>query len=309
MKIVFMGTPDFSIPSLKKLIHSDNDVLCAYTRPDKRSGRHKNKTISNFKQYCLDHNIAIRQPETFKNNILELKTLENFNADIGVIVAYGILLPIEVLKSFKYGCINVHPSMLPKYRGPSPVISAILNGEKETGVSIIQLDEGMDSGPVILQNPVSVDESHNTLTLTNMLFDIGGTMILEAISSIGNGNQTFTSQNDSEASYTRKISKSDGQINWSLSASEINRRIKAFYPWPGSHTMVNGKLLKIMKGKIDSKKYLGPGFIKIDGEIQIGTGDGILLPELLQLEGKRVMTADEFSRGNKHLDGISAVRS
>ena len=218
-----MGTPDFSIFSLEKLKRSDNEILCAYTGPDRRSGRGKNRTSSNLKQYCLEQNITIRQPETLKNNELEQTIIEAFDADIGVVVAYGNLLPLRVLQSFKYGCINIHPSMLPKYRGPSPVISALLNGEKETGVSIIQLDEGMDSGPILMQKPVSINENHDSLALTNTLFDIGGTMLLETISLIGSGNQTFTPQIDNEASYTRKISKSDGDINWSLPAAEINR--------------------------------------------------------------------------------------
>ena len=307
MKIVFMGTPDFSIPSLEKLLNSDNEILCAYARPDRRSGRGKSKTISNFKQYCLDNDINIRQPETFRNNDLEISVLENFNADIGVVVAYGNLLPAEVLHAFKFGCINLHPSMLPKYRGPSAVVSAILNGETETGVSVIQLDEGMDSGPIILQTPVPVDENIDGLALTKLLFGFGGNMLLEAISLIEKGNQAFTPQIESEASYTKKIAKSEGNIDWYLSAREIDRQIRAFYPWPGSYTHVNGKLLKIMKGEVLLTESLKPGYIKIGSNVQIGTGSGVLLPKLLQVEGKKIMSAYVFSKGNKHLHGVSAM--
>lgn len=301
-----MGTPDFAIPSLEKLFHSDNEILCVYTRPDGRQGRGKKKSISNLKKYCLDNNIPVRQPESFKNNHLELNVLQKFKPDIGVVVAFGNLLPLQVLQSFKHGCINVHPSMLPKYRGPSPVITAILNGETTTGVSIIQLDEGMDSGPIILQDSVIIEKYHDSLTLTNLLFDIGGDLLIEAITQIKNGTLKLTFQMEREASYTQKINKSDGEINWSLSAYEINQRIRAFYPWPGSYTHIDGKLLKIMTGRINSEQSLHPGNIKMTDEIKIGTGKGTLIPELLQLEGKKIMTSAEFLRGNKHLDGTYA---
>ena len=303
MKIVFMGTPHLSIPVLERIVDDGHEILAVYTQPDRTSGRGRRKAISPLKEYSVSKNYLVLQPENFRGNSSEINTLKKFDADIAVVAAYGILLPPEVLSAFRHGCINLHPSLLPKYRGASPVSSTILAGDKYTGVTIIQLDSGMDSGPILSQEKIKLQGDEFCDKLTMDLFMLGSKLVSKTISEFAAGNIEIVQQDHDKATFTEKLSRNDGLIDWTKGFNRIWKEIRAYNPWPGSHTKFKGKNLKIIEAKISTENKSPSGYVSIHrNEVYVGTSDGSLNVKKLQVEGGKIVLASDFARGHKDFE-------
>lgn len=313
MRIVFMGTPEFSIPTLERLISSKYDIVAVYTQPDRVAGRGKRKTMPPVKQISNDRGIPTFQPVSFKERS-EIETLMSHDADAIVLVAYGQMLPQEVLDIPKFGCLNVHPSLLPKYRGASPVVASIIAGDDQTGASIMLMDAGMDTGPILSQRMIPIDSRDTTESLEVKLAHVGADLLVETLPKWFEQKLVPERQDNREAVYTEQISKKDGEIDWWLSSVELERRVRAFYPWPGCYTYWQGKSLKVLEAvALPAGDQLEQGVVvalSSDPQIPVGvgTGNGILGLSRLQLEGKKANLSSEFVRGQKDFIGARLGR-
>jgi methionyl-tRNA formyltransferase len=306
MRVVFMGTPGFALPTLNRLADSEYEVVAVYTQPDEPVGRGRRMVPSAVRAAALGHGFTVRQPGSLKDP-REVEDLAGLQPDAIVVAAYGRLLPQSVLDVPRFGCVNIHPSLLPRHRGPSPVAAAILAGEEVTGVSIMLMDKGMDTGPVLAQRQWPLSAEDTTETLTDRLAEAGAELLMETLPSWLAGRITPQAQDDGKATYSRVITKEDGRIEWHRPALELWRMVRAFQPWPGCYTHWQGKTLKIVEavplpGDGEVGRVVGPGG---DWNVPVGvqTGDGILGLLKVQLEGKRVVTAEEFLRGQRGFTG------
>ena len=308
MRIVFMGTPDFSVPALHKLVKGDYDVVAVYTRPDKPVGRGRTMAVSPVKKSALAHGLNVLQPASLRDPT-EVERLAALKPDVIILVAFGQILPQAILDIPAFGCLNIHPSLLPKYRGPTPIPAAILAGDDDTGVTIILMDAGLDMGPVLSQLIVEIEPRDTTELLSAKLAQAGARLLVETLPLWFDKLLTPQPQHKNTASYTRRITKEDGEIDWRLPAEVIWRRVRAFYPWPVCYTWWRGRLLRIIEavplhkegvavtGKVSALPSGLPASAGVD------TGDGILGLVRVQLEGKRIMTIDEFLRGQRDFIG------
>ena len=302
MKIIFMGTPDFSIPTLKTLIESEHEIVACYTQPDKPKGRGKKMMMPPVKEVCLKHNIPVYQPKRIRNQE-KVDEFCSLDADVAVVIAYGQILPKSILDAPKYGCVNIHASLLPKYRGAAPYQWAIINGEKETGVTTMQMDAGMDTGDMLLKESITIDPDETAGSLHDKLMEMGGPLILETLSAMQEGSIVSEKQDDEAATSAPMLSKEFGKINWSKSAKEIEQLIRGLNPWPSAYTYVNDHLIKLWKAKaqiIDGDE-VQPGVIcHIDKKLGIGVrcGEGVLFIQELQQQGKKRMHAMDYLNGH-----------
>ena len=307
MRVVFMGTPEFSVTPLRHLVLSQYRVAVVYTQPDRMSGRGRSLAYSPVKKAAEELGLPVIQPESLKKEDA-VAGLADLKPDVIVVAAFGQILPQSVLDIPEFGCINLHPSLLPEYRGASPVAAVILGGNEFTGVSIMLLDRGMDTGPVLAQAQIPVSARDTTGSLTSKLSLIAAQMLLEVLPSWIRSEITPRPQNDAEATYCGTITKAEGEIDWHLPAVEIWRRVRAFQPWPGCYTRWQGKQLKIIEAvPLPEEKALNAGqAVAVEKEkagFGVGTGDGVLGVLKVQLEGKRAMSAGEFLRGQQKLIG------
>jgi len=306
-KIVFFGTPEFAVPSLQLLIDRKEDVLCVVTQPDRPVGRGQKLRFSPIKELALKYDIKILQPEKIKDPKF-INQFQNLSADLAVVAAYGQIFPKNLLEIPKNGFINVHSSYLPFYRGAAPINQAIINGEKETGVTIMLLDEGMDTGDIILQEKTVIGPKENASMLHNRLSVFGAELLGQAIDMLESEGWKPVSQDNQKATYAYLLKKEDGQINWNLPAETILNQIRGMTPWPGCFTCLNKKILKIHQAEMmDTKKETVPGQIipVSGGGIAVSTGKGTLLLKEIQLEGKKRMTAEDFIKGHKLESGTA----
>jgi len=307
-KIVFMGTPDFAVRSLQALIDSAYEIVAVYTQPDREAGRGRHVRAAPVKQAAIARGLEVLQPVKLEDKA-SMAVLAKLAPELIVVAAYGHILPPGVLKLPVRGCINVHPSLLPQYRGSSPVASAILQGENVTGVTIMLLDEGMDSGPILRQIKVPISTEDTTGTLTANLATIGAQLLLETISDWLEARVEPQPQDESRATYSRQIAKEDGEIDWWLSALELWRSVRAFNPWPGSYASWAGKRLKIIQAvPLNGEKTDETGKVialqrSLPAQVGVITGDGILGLLRVQLEGKKEMSATEFLLGQRDFIG------
>jgi methionyl-tRNA formyltransferase len=305
MKIVFMGTPESSVSSLEALLSAGHQILCVVTQPDRPRGRGQKISPSPIKELALKNNLPIEQPEKVKGNDILISFLRSLHPDIIVVAAYGKILPKEILEIPIHGCINVHASLLPKYRGAAPVQWALLNGEQESGVTIMKMDELLDTGDIVLQEKVKIGEEDNALTLSKKLFERGSKLLIKALEEIEAGKVKYVPQNHAEATNAPAIARESGEIDWRKSASEIHNRVRAMVPWPCAHTLRREKLLKIWKSELHvldlETRYKLPGtmvaIVKKVGFI-VATGKGHLLIREVQPEGKKRMPAYDFVIGH-----------
>jgi len=306
MRIIFFGSSDFAVSSLKKLIESKYDILCVVTQPDKKKGRHLLFDKTPVKQLATKHDLKILQP-TKLNEAEFIKTLKNLSADIFVVIAYGKILTKEILSMPKIFSINVHGSLLPKYRGAAPINWAIINGEKITGISIIKMNEFMDKGDIILQKSVEIDREDTAITLSSRLAIIGSEVLIDALKMIKERNINFIVQNDKEASCAPKLKREDGLIDWMRDARSIYNQIRGMLPWPGSFTHYSNKLLKVWEAEVleSDTKGVEPGAITDVSKksICVATGKGILGVKALQLESAKRMPVEQFIAGHKIAKG------
>lgn len=306
MKIVFMGTPDFSVPVLESLIEAGHEVAAVVTQPDKARGRHKEMQPTPVKEAALKHNIVVYQPVKVGTDEF-VGTLTEIAPDIIVVVAFGQKLPMSILDMPKYGCINVHASLLPKYRGAAPIQRVIIDGETITGITTMYMAEGIDTGDMLLKEEVAIDSKETYGSLHDKLAALGGPLTIKTIEGLENNTITRIKQNDEESNYAKMIHKSLGEIDFSMEAVRIERLIRGLNPWPSAHTQLNGKTLKIWDADVDENEYPGENGQVIDitkNSFTVKTGKGALIIRQLQLEGKKRMDTDSFLRGVQLEKGV-----
>lgn len=299
MKIVFMGTPDFSVETLKQIIAAGHEVSLVVTQPDRPRGRGKKPSFSPVKEYAVAHDIPCFQPEKIRaEGCMEI--LQKENADMFIVVAFGQILPQRILDIPRYGCMNVHASLLPKYRGAAPIQWAVINGDSETGVTTMQMDAGMDTGDILLQERIPIDADETGGSLFDKLAAAGGALCVKTMNEIKNGSIHSIPQDHDAATYTRMISKQDGRIDFGAPASQIECLIRGMNPWPSAYTYIGKKILKIWAADVVSpKEACEPGevFDVTKDSFCVATGDGALKILSLQLEGKKRMDSADFLRG------------
>ena len=302
MKIIFMGTPDFSVGSLEALVAADHQVVLVVTQPDKPKGRGKEMQMTPVKECALKHNIPVFQPVKVKD-AEAVETLRSYGADAFIVAAFGQILSEEILTMPKYGCINIHASLLPKYRGAGPIQWVILDGEKETGITIMQMDKGIDTGDMLLQRVVPIDEKETGDSLHDKLARAGAELIVEALSKIEAGEITPVKQNDAESCYAKMLQKSMGRIDWEKDAKQIERMVRGLNSWPSAYTTYHGKNLKIWESSVCENDKLPenakPGMITAveKDAFYVQTGEKTLKVTSVQLEGKKRMAVKEFLLG------------
>ena len=300
MRIVFAGTPDFSVGVLESLINAGHDIKGVYCQPDRPKGRGRVLSACPVKEKALEHNLAIFQPESLKDEATQ-RILASLNADIMVVVAYGQLLPKVVLETPKYGCLNIHASLLPRWRGAAPIQRAILAGDKQTGVGIMQMNEGLDTGDILLEKTCAITESDTAHSLHGKLAILGAQAIVEALAHLDDLSPTV--QNEDGVTYAKKLSKEEAWIDWSQSAVQINQQIRAFNPYPVAQAHAQSdkfedKVLRILSAAVISLAYdAEPGEVIEYGKgvCIIATGDGALNLEQIQLAGKKIANIKDFT--------------
>jgi methionyl-tRNA formyltransferase len=308
MRIVFMGVPEFAVPALERLISGEHDVVAVYTQPDKPAGRGRVHSFSAVKRVALEHGLEVRQLESFME-AGAIDSLALLNPDVIVMAAFGQILPPRVLTVPPFGCINLHPSLLPRHRGPTPIPAAILAGDEWTGASIMLVHRVVDSGPILAQRRVAITPKDTTKSLTGKLAEIAAQLLEETLPRWLSRSLDPQPQREDGVTYTKLLSRVEGEIDWHLSAVHIERRVRAYYPWPGSSTTWRGKMLKIVEAVPLPGERGEPGrVIPLDrGEVGVQCSEGILTLLRVQLEGRREMSAEDFLRG--HRDFIGALLS
>lgn len=301
MKTLFMGTPDFAATILSKLIDSGFDVIGVVTQPDKQKGRGHEVSFSPVKELAIEKGLTMYQPVKLKEQEF-LETVKALNPDVIVVAAFGQILPKALLEVPSHGCINVHASLLPKYRGAAPIQYSIIDGEKETGITIMYMDVGVDTGDIILQEKIPITSLETGGSLFDKMADLGAELIIKALVKIEDGTSLRIPQNNEEATYVKMIDKNMGKIDFTQSAVSLERLIRGLNPWPSAYTFLDGKTLKFWQSEVEP--YHGelktqPGLITEvrKDALVIQTGDGLLVVRELQLEGKKRMMTDAFLRG------------
>lgn len=298
LKLIFAGTPEFAACHLRALLESEHDVIAVYTQPDRPAGRGKKLTPSAVKQLALENDIPVFQPVSLKNEDAQ-KELAALNADVMVVVAYGLLLPKAVLDTPKHGCINVHGSILPRWRGAAPIQRAIEAGDKHSGVTIMQMDVGLDTGDMLLKKECDILPNDTSADLHDRLCDIGPPALIETLTHIAKGTITPEKQNDELSNYASKIEKAEAEIHWHESGDTVVRKILAFNPFPVAFTLLNNDRVKIHKAHVannNTQRTPGECFIK-NGELLVQAADGQISIERIQMPGKKAMSAADFLNG------------
>lgn len=308
IKTIFIGTPDFGVPALQSLI-TDNDfeIIGVITQPDKKIGRKQILTPPPIKTIALKHGIPLYQPTKIRDWPTEKEQNQTAlnEIDLIIVIAYAQLIPKRILDLPKYGCVNVHGSLLPKYRGASCIQAAIINGDKETGITIMKMDVGLDTGPIICKEKISINNTDTAGDIFNKLSILSGKVLPEVLKRYISQEIKPEPQDNSQSSYVGMLKKEDGRIEWSKSAEEIERFVRAMSPWPGAYSTINSKIKIIStEQQILNINQHKPGTLFIEsGELSIQCGSDALIIKQLQLEGKKTLTAKEFLNGHKNLIG------
>lgn len=299
MRIVFMGTPEFAVPSLEALVAAGHDVTAVFTQPDKPQGRKMTLTPPPVKLAAAGKNIPVFQPKTLKSPE-EAARIESLKPDAIVVAAYGKLLPRTILDIPRFGCINVHASLLPKYRGAAPIQAAILNGDAETGVTTMLMAEACDTGDILFQKSTPIGPEENTQQLTDRLAQLGAELLVETLREVENGTAVPRKQDDAGASHVSLISKNMSPIDWNHKAQEIHNLIRGLYPWPAASAELKGHRLKIYRSRPAGQEYGEPGLVVPDTEkFVVCCGEGTALELLeVQTEGGKRMSGSDFLRGH-----------
>ena len=302
MRIVFMGTPDFSVPALKALVEAGHQVTAVVTQPDKPKGRGKDVQMTPVKIQALEYGIPVYQPVKVKTPEF-VEVLKKEAPDAIVVIAFGQILSKEILDLPKYGCVNIHASLLPKYRGAAPIQWAVIDGEKETGVTTMMMDVGLDTGDILETKVIPLDPKETSGSLFEKLSEAGGPLILSTLEKLEKGTITRTPQGESGTSYAKMLTKTLGDINWTMSATAIERLIRGLNPWPSAYTQWEGKTMKIWEAEVEDVVETidthEPGTITevTKHGFKVQTGEGRLAIKSLQIPGKKRMEADAFLRG------------
>ena len=292
MKLVFMGTPNFSVPTLKALAQSNHQICAVYSQPPRPAGRGKKLRLSDVHKEALDLGLTVHNPMSFKSN-KDRTIFRKLKADIAIVVAYGLILPNQILSAPKFGCLNIHASLLPRWRGAAPIQRAIMEGDDETGVCIMKMEEGLDTGPVLSSRKIQIKENDNAKILSERLSLVGSKLIVEVLDALSEFKAY--SQSAAGVTYARKIEKSETKIDWSLPAKTINRKIRALSPFPGAWTEINGERIKLLASKVINKEN-EPGMI-LDKGFSIACGQKAVEITEAQRPGKSAQKSDVFLRG------------
>lgn len=303
-RIVFMGTPDFAVPTLRALI-AHHDVVGVVTQPDRPAGRRSVLTPPPIKGVALEHGIDVFQPEKLRkaDAIATLKRWEDIDAY--VVAAFGQILPQSVLDIPRLGSINVHASLLPRWRGAAPIQAAIRAGDAETGITIMKMDAGLDTGPMLRARAIPIAPDETGASLHDKLATLGAELLIATLADYFSGLIVPQPQDDALATLAPRIDKDEGRIDWTRPAVEIERLVRAFTPWPGTFTGFNGALLKILRGTVIAGSAAPGQVIRSDGGLAVGTGDGLFVPQTVQLAGKNPVTAGDFARGYPDFTGAT----
>ena len=298
MKIIFMGTPDFAAASLEALIDSRHEIQAVVTQPDKPKGRKGELTPSPVKVIAKREGIKVYQPLKVRSEEF-VETLRAYNPDVIVVVAFGQIIPLSILKMPKFGCVNIHGSLLPKYRGAAPIQWAVLDGEKETGITTILMDEGIDTGDILLKKTIKIDADETSGSLFDKLKALGAETILETLDELEKGSITPTKQGESPTAYAKMLTKAMGLIDFTRSAKELDCFVRGMDPWPSAYTLLAGKTLKLWKVRAVEKSGKAGSVIEIGKEsFTIACGEGAIEVLEVQLEGKKRMSAGDFLKGS-----------
>lgn len=299
LRTVFMGTPDFALDTLRGLIEAGCNLVGVYTQPDRPKGRGKKLTPPPVKELAFEHGIPVFQPQKLRDPaaVEELKTLA---PDLIVVVAYGQILPQEVLDLPQHGCINVHASLLPKYRGAAPINKVIVDGESVTGVTTMQMDIGLDTGDMLVKKSLEIGPDETAGELHDRLAPLGREAMEETLRRLCDGSLVAEKQNDDETCYASMMKKEDGRIDWSLPARQIHNLVRGLDPWPSAYTSLNGETLKIAATHVESGSGAAGTVLSAEGDaVRVACGEGVLAIRKLQLPGKRMMAVDDFLRGHQ----------
>jgi methionyl-tRNA formyltransferase len=306
MRIVFMGTPDFASGALEALVQAGYEIAAVVTQPDKPKGRGKQMQITPVKECALSHGLPVFQPVKIKTPEA-VEELRSYQADLFVVAAFGQILSKEILDMPRFGCINIHASLLPKYRGAAPIQQAIWDGEKETGVTIMQMNEGLDTGDILTQCTVPIEDEDTGESLFDKLAGAGAKLLIETLPLMEAGKITPVPQEESKSSYAHIIKKEMGLLDWNKPAVELERQVRALNPWPSAYTALEGKSLKIWEAGVEEKDSdCPPGTVaEVDKDsIRVQTGRGLLVLKQIQLEGKKRMDVKAFLLGYKIEAGL-----
>ncbi|MDA0111208.1 methionyl-tRNA formyltransferase [Vibrio sp. La 4.2.2] len=311
LRIVFAGTPDFAARHLAALLSSEHEVIAVYTQPDRPAGRGKKLTASPVKNIALEHDIPVYQPINFKSDEAK-QELKDLNADIMVVVAYGLLLPQAVLDTPKLGCINVHGSILPRWRGAAPIQRSIWAGDAQTGVTIMQMDIGLDTGDMLKIATLPIEATDTSATMYDKLAELGPQALVECLADIASGNAAPEKQNDDEANYASKLSKDEAKIDWNQPAEFIERCVRAFNPWPMSFFSVEENNIKVWQSRVEDNatESVAGTILKADKTgIYVATGQGTLVLEQIQIPGKKAMPVSDVLNSKASWFEVSSVLS
>lgn len=303
MRIVFAGTPALAAQCLSGLLNSEHEIIAVYTQPDKPAGRGQQLTASPVKQLALEHQIPVYQPTTLRDSNAQLIFAE-LQPDIMIVAAYGLILPSAILTTPTYGCLNIHVSLLPRWRGAAPIQQAILAGDKVTGVTIMQMDAGLDTGDILLKEETVISDDDTSATLHDKLAKQGSELIIKALRQLAQGQIQKQKQDDSQACYAGKINKADAKINWQQSAWQISRMIRAYNPWPVAFTQLGERIIKIYAAQVLPQTTAStPGTILslTKDRVLVATGDGVLALAQVQLPGKKVLDIKDVLNAPGHV--------
>jgi methionyl-tRNA formyltransferase len=303
LNIIFAGTPDFAAAALQKLIDAQYRIIAVYTQPDRPAGRGRKLTPSPVKALAQEHHIPVEQPVNFKEPET-IKKLQSYHADLMIVAAYGLLLPPAVLETPRLGCLNIHASLLPRWRGAAPIQRAILAGDKETGITIMQMNEGLDTGDMLLKLSTPINDNDSGGSLHDRLAELGGRAIVQVLQQLEKGQLKPEKQDENQANYAKKLIKSESEIDWTQSVEVIDRQIRAFNPWPGSQTHLDDSVIRIHAAQIADTTSQGPtGRILAYNKngIDVQCGDGTLRLLTCQLPGSRAMSVADLYNGHPDL--------
>lgn len=299
MRVIFAGTPDFAVPTLQTLVENGHEVVAVYTQPDRPAGRGRKLQPSPVKQCALLQGLPVAQPATL---IKQADTLAGYQADVMVVVAYGLILPTDILALPRLGCLNVHASLLPRWRGAAPIQRAIAAGDEHTGVTIMQMDAGLDTGDMLLQVTTAISDQDTGGSLHDRLAILGAQALIDTLARVEAGDITPTPQDNGTAVYAHKLAKHEGNIDWQQSATTLARQIRAFEPWPGSRCQWKGESLRVRQAHAEAAEVsdTAPGTVLTANEngIAVATANGKLVFTQIQLAGGKPLTAREFLNGH-----------